>query len=65
MDDYLSLETEDDCCMTSAAKPGVYVIGDKRNDPNCKMIGTIEIEAAIKNVAQYKKERTINYINHL
>lgn len=56
MDDYLPLESEDDCCMTSAEKPRVYVIGDKRNDPNCKMIGTIEIEAAIKNVAQYKKE---------
>lgn len=55
MDDYLPLETEDCCCMTSAVKPGVYIIGDKRNNPDRKMIGPKEIEAAIKNVAQYKK----------
>jgi hypothetical protein len=41
--------------MTSVVKPGVYVIGDKRNDPNRKMVGPKEIEAAIKNVAQHMR----------
>lgn len=55
MEDIVLLEAEDDCCMTSAVKSGVYVIGDKRNDPNRKMVGPKEIEVAIKNVAQYMR----------
>ena len=55
MEDIVLLEAEDDCCMTSAVKSGVYVIGDKRNDPNRKMVGPKEIEAAIKNVTQYMR----------
>lgn len=40
MEDIVPLEAEDDCCMTSAVKPDVYVIGDKRNDSNRKMTGS-------------------------
>lgn len=57
MEDIVLLEAEDDCCMTSAVKSGVYVIGDKRNDPNRNYFDDIYYTASI---IEYTARRTCN-----
>lgn len=58
MEDIVPLEAEDDCCMTSAVKPDVYVIGDKRNDSNRKMTGSTKPKPQLRMLHSTKKERT-------